>query len=71
MKLTLKDGSVVEDTNDTLVKNESGEITCGCKNSKLKCVSHINCIDFYSYNYVCQCGNHIILTSKRNKESMW
>lgn len=67
MKLTLENGAVIEDTKDNLIKTENEEVTCGCGNPSLKIMSHIDGIDFYAYNYVCQCGNSISITEKRKE----
>ena len=55
---------VVEDTMDNLVEKEAG-ITCGCENPNLKMVMHLDMTDCYQNNYVCDCGNQIVVTAKR------
>ena len=58
----------VSDTNNNLIETKDG-ITCGCGNPSLKMTCHIDGVDFYSYQYNCQCGNSITVNYKRKNES--
>ena len=58
----------VSDTKDNLIETKDG-ITCGCGNPSLTMTCHIDGVDFYSYQYQCQCGNSITVNYKR-KESV-
>ena len=67
--LTIEKGNMkVSDTKDNLIETKDG-ITCGCGNPSLKMTCHIDGVDFYSYQYNCQCGNSIEVSYKR-KESV-
>ena len=57
----------VSDTNDNLIETEDG-ITCGCGNPQLRMTMHIDGVDFYSYQYQCQCGNCFEVSYKRSKD---
>ena len=61
-----KEDMKVSDTNDNLIETEDG-ITCGCGNPKLTMSCHIDVVDFYSYQYNCQCGNSISVSYKRKE----
>ena len=61
-----KEDMTVSDTNNNLIETEDG-ITCGCRNPKLTMTCHIDGVDFYSYQYNCQCGNCITAKYKRKK----
>lgn len=63
---------VVEDTMDKLVETEDG-ILCGCKNPMLKMTMHMDLVNSYQTNYVCNCGNQIVVVVERDEESksMW
>ena len=60
----------VSDTKDNLIETKDG-ITCGCENPILKITSDIDGVDFYSYQYNCQCGNCIEVNYKRKKVECW
>ena len=62
-----KEDMKVSDTNDNLIETKDG-ITCGCGNPKLKMSCHIDVVDFYSYQYQCQCGNCITVNYKRMED---
>lgn len=69
--MTIEKGDMtVSDTKDNLIETKDG-ITCGCENPSLKMTSHIDGIDFYSYQYNCQCGNSITVDYKRKKGECW
>ena len=59
-----KDDMTVSATKANLIEPKDG-ITCGCENPILKITSHIDGVDFYSYQYKCQCGNCIAVNYKR------
>lgn len=61
-----KENMKVSDTKDLLVETKDG-ITCGCGNPKLTMTCHIDGVDFYSYQYNCQCGNSIAVKRIRMK----
>ena len=67
-----KDRMTVEDTMDKLVETEQG-ITCGCENPMLKMTMHMDFTDSYQNNFVCDCGNQIVVVVERDEESkdMW
>ena len=62
-----KEDMTVSDTKDNLIETKDG-ITCGCGNPKLKMTCHIDGVDFYSYQYNCQCGNSIAMKCKRKEQ---
>ena len=67
--LTIEKGDMtVSDTKDNLIETKDG-ITCGCENPSLTMTCHIDGVDFYSYQYNCQCGNSITVNYKRKNES--
>ena len=69
--MTIEKGDMtVSDTKDNLIETKDG-ITCGCENPNLKMTSHIDGVDFYSYQYNCQCGNIINVKYKRKKGECW
>ena len=69
--MTIEKGDMtVSDTKDNLIETKDG-ITCGCENPILKMTSHIDGIDFYSYQYNCQCGNSIEVNYKRKNGECW
>ena len=57
----------VSDTKDNLIETKDG-ITCGCGNPSLTMTCHIDGVDFYSYQYNCQCGNSITMNCKRMED---
>lgn len=59
------------DTMDKIHKDENGRITCCGRNIMM--VSHIDGIDFYDYNYQCECGNCINAHTKRDEydKELW
>ena len=61
-----KEDIKVSDTNDNLIETKDG-ITCGCSNPSLSMTCHIDGVDFYSYQYKCQCGNCIAASYKRKE----
>ena len=63
---------VVEDTMDKLVEKEEG-ITCGCEVPQIRMTMHLDMTDCYQNNFVCQCGNQIVVVVERDEESksMW
>lgn len=61
-----KGNAVFEDTENRLAESKNG-ITCGCENPQLQMVSHIDGVDFYAYQYKCNCGNCITVTKKREE----
>ena len=67
-----KDRMTVEDTMDKIVEVEHG-ITCGCENPQLRMTMHMDLTDSYQTNYVCDCGNQIVVVVERDEEikSMW
>lgn len=67
-----KERMTVEDTMDKLVETEQG-ITCGCENPQLKMTMHMDFTDSYQNNFVCDCGNQIVVVVERDEESkaMW
>ena len=65
-----KEDTVIEDTNDRLVKNING-ITCGCGNPQLQMFYHSDGVNFYTYQYKCMCGNTITVTKRREETEMW
>lgn len=67
-----KERMTVEDTMDNLIETEDG-IRCGCKNPMLKMTMHIDFNDSYQNNFVCECGNQIVVVVERDEESkaMW
>ena len=65
-----KEDMKVSDTNNNLIETKDG-ITCGCKNPQLRMTMHIDGVDFYSYQYNCQCGNSITANYKRKKGECW
>ena len=69
--MTIEKGDMtVSDTKDNLIETKDG-ITCGCENPSLKMTSHIDGVDFYSYQNKCQCGNIINVNYKRKKGECW
>lgn len=48
----------VSDTKDNLIETKDG-IICGCENPSLTMICHIDGVNFYGYQYICQCGNSI------------
>ena len=70
MKIEIDEITTIEDTNDNLIKNKDG-VTCNCGNPKLSMTCHIDGVDFYSFQYMCQCGNQVTVTNKRVKEDNW
>ena len=66
--MTIEKGDMtVSDTKDNLIETKDG-ITCGCGNPKLTMTCHIDGVDFYSYQYQCQCGNCIKVRYKRMED---
>lgn len=67
-----KERMTVEDTMDKLIEKEEG-ITCGCENPQLKMTMHMDFTDSYQNNFVCDCGNQIVVVVERDEESkaMW
>ena len=66
--MTIEKGDMtVSDTKDNLIETKDG-ITCGCENPSLTMACHIDGVDFYSYQYNCQCGNSITVNYKRKRE---
>ena len=66
--MIIKKGDMtVSDTNDNLIEAKDG-ITCGCGNPSLTMTCHIDGVDFYSYQYNCQCGNSITVNYKRMED---
>ena len=62
---------VIEDTMDKLVETEEG-FTCGCGNASFRMTMHLDGMDFYQYNYVCDCGNKITVFGKRKEfDNFW
>ena len=61
-----KDGMTVTDKKDSLVETENG-ITCGCGNPKLSMTMHIDGTDFYTWEYICSCGNYISVCRERRE----
>ena len=61
-----KEDMKVSDTNNNLIETKDG-ITCGCGNPRLTMSCHIDLIDFYAYQYNCQCGNCISVSYKRKE----
>lgn len=71
MKIELKN-TTIEDTDDNLVKDENGAVSCGCGNSILKLVCHADGIVFYQNSYVCtNCGNKIKTICERTADEIW
>ena len=69
--MTIEKGDMkVSDINNNLIETKDG-ITCGCGNPRLKMTYHIDVVDFYSYQYQCQCGNCITAKYKRKKGECW
>lgn len=69
--MEIKKGDMtVSDINDNLIETKDG-ITCGCSNPSLSMTCHIDGVDFYSYQYSCQCGNSITVNYKRKKGECW
>ena len=65
--MTIEKGNMtVSDTKDNLIEAKYG-ITCGCGNPSLTTDCHIDGVDFYSYQYQCQCGNCISVSYKRKE----
>ena len=62
-----KENMKVSDTKDNLIETKDG-ITCGCCNPSLTMTCHIDGVDFYSYQYNCQCGNSITVNYKRMED---
>ena len=62
-----KGDMTVSDTNDNLIETKDG-ITCGCEKPSLTMSCHIDVVDFYSYQYNCQCGNSISIRYKRKEK---
>ena len=62
-----KEDMTVSDTKDNLIETKDG-ITCGCGNPSLTMTCHIDGVDFYSYQYNCQCGNSITVNYKRMED---
>ena len=60
----------VSDTKDNLIETKD-VITCGCENPSLKMTCHIDGVDFYSYQYKCQCGNCIEVNYKIKNGECW
>ena len=66
--MEIKKGNMkVSDTNNNLIEAKNG-ITCGCENPGLTMTCHIDLIDFYAYQYNCQCGNSITVHCKRKEK---
>ena len=66
--MIIKKGDMtVSDTNDNLIEAKDG-IACGCENPSLTMTCHIGGVDFYSYQYQCQCGNCIKVRYKRMED---
>ena len=66
--LTIEKGNMtLSDTKDNLIETKDG-ITCGCGNPSLTMTCHIDGVDFYSYQYQCQCGNCVEVSYKRSKD---
>ena len=65
-----QEGMIVEDTMDRLVETEE-EITCGCGDPELTITMYLDGLDYYQYNYSCQCGNQIVMMAKIEEESTW
>ena len=61
-----KEDMTVSDTNNNPIETKDG-ITCGCGNPSLKMTCHIDGVDFYGYQYNCQCGNSISVNCKRKE----
>ena len=59
----------IEDSMDKLVETKEG-ITCGCENPIFKITMHMDGKGFYSTQYDCACGNHIVVHAKRTDEEM-
>lgn len=66
MKIELNERTTIEDTNDNLIKNKDG-VTCNCGNPKFSMTCHIDGVNFYSFQYMCQCGNQVTVTNERDK----
>ena len=66
--MTIEKGDMtVSDTNNNLIEAKDG-ITCGCEKPSLTMACHIDGVDFYSYQYNCQCGNSITVRYKRMED---
>ena len=65
-----KGDMTVSDTKDNLVETKDG-ITCGCGNPRLRITCHIDGVDFYGYQYQCECGNSITMKCKREEGECW
>ena len=66
--MTIEKGNMtLSDTKDNLIETKDG-ITCGCGNPSLTMTCHIDGVDFYSYQYQCQCGNCVEVSYKRSKD---
>lgn len=66
--MTIEKGDMtVSDTKDNLIETKDG-ITCGCGNPRLRITCHIDGVDFYGYQYQCECGNCIEVSYKRSKD---
>lgn len=61
--------STYADTMDKIHFVNPENIECCGKNISM--TSHIDGIDFYEYNYQCECGNQISVHTKRNEEERW
>ena len=69
--MTIEKGDMkVSDTKDNLIETKDG-ITCDCGNPSLAMTCHIDGVDFYSYQYQCQCRNSITAKYKRKKGECW
>lgn len=61
--------STITDTLDKIHKTKDGITCCG---GIMKMIMHIDGIDFYEYQYKCECGNVITMHYKRDEEDiMW
>lgn len=55
----------VEDIMDKLVETKEG-ITCGCEKPQLRKTMHMDMTDCFQTNYVCDCGNQIVVVTERD-----
>lgn len=56
------DRTTYEDTQDKIHKTERGIECCG---KNISMVAHVDGVDFYGYEYNCECGNVIKAVTER------
>lgn len=62
----IKNGrSTIVDVMDRIHKTNKGIECCG---GVMRMIAHIDGTDFCSYEYECECGNHITVTTERTEE---